>query len=69
MRSYDTVAKNPEKVFQKISSKIQKGDVVLLHDTSEQSVAILEQLLDYMQQNKLKSITLAFLFNMNPYEE
>ncbi len=69
VRSYDTVAKNPEKVFQKISSKIQKGDVVLLHDTTEQSVVILEQLLGFMQQNKLKSITLASLFNINPYEE
>lgn len=68
VRSYDTVAKNPETVFKRISSKLQKGDVVLLHDTSEQSVAILEQLLKFMQQKNLKSITLSNLFNSEAYE-
>lgn len=68
VRSYDTVVKNPTKVFQKISSKIQKGDVVLLHDTSQKSVLILEQLLEFMKQTKMKSVTLESLFNLKPYE-
>ncbi len=67
VRSFDTVAKDPDKVFNKISTKIQKGDVVLLHDTSEISIEILEKLLHFLQNKNLKSVTLERLFNLRAY--
>ncbi len=68
IRSLDTIAKDPEKVFQKIVLKIRKGDVLLMHDTSELSVIVLEKLLIYLDQNHIKTITLDKLFNFKPYE-
>jgi len=67
IRSLDTIAKDPEKVYQKITSKINKGDVLLLHDTSELSVAVLEKVLKYLDKNNIKTITLDKLFNLKAY--
>lgn len=68
VRSYDTKAKHPEKVYQRIISKIKKGDVLLIHDSSELSVVVLEKLLTYLDKNNFKTITLDKLFNMKAYE-
>jgi len=68
VRSYDTIAKNPEKVYQKIIKKINKGDVVLMHDSSELSVVVLDKLLTYLDENNFKTITLDKLFNIKAYE-
>lgn len=68
VRSYDTSAKNPEKVYQKIIAKIKKGDVLLMHDSSELSVVVLEKVLIYFDKNNFKTITLDKLFNMKAYE-
>jgi len=67
IRSFDTIAKDPDKVFRKISSKIQKGDIILLHDSSQLSMEILEKLLQLLQNNNLKSVTLERLFNLRAY--
>ncbi len=67
IRSLDTVAKDPEKVYQKIISKIKKGDILLLHDSSELSVTVLEKVLKYLDQNNIKTITLDKLFNLKAY--
>jgi len=67
VRSFDTVAKDPDKVFKKISKKIRKGDIILLHDTSEISIEILEKLLQFLQNKNLKSVTLEKLFNLRAY--
>lgn len=67
VRSFDTVAKDPEKVFRKISTKIQKGDIILLHDSSQISIEILEKLLEFLKNRNLKSVTLERLFNLRAY--
>ena len=68
IRSLDTIAKDPEKVYQKIISKIKKGDILLMHDTSELSVTVLEMVLKYLEQNHIKTITLDKLFNLKAYD-
>ena len=67
VRSFDTVAKDPDKVFRKISAKIQKGDIVLLHDSSQISIEILKKLLQFLENKNLKSVTLERLFNLQAY--
>lgn len=67
IRSFDTVANDPEKVLGKISSNIQKGDIILLHDSSQLSMEILDKLLQFLQNNNLKSVTLEKLFNLSAY--
>jgi len=68
IRSLDTIAKNPDKVFKKITKDFKKGDVILLHDTNELSLIVLKQLLLFLKENKVKTITLDKLFNINAYE-
>ena len=63
IRSLDTKAKGVKIVLKKITKKIQKGDVILLHDTSELSFLILEQLLQFLEKNQYKSVTVDELFN------
>lgn len=61
IRSFDTLAKNPQKVVDKIEKKLKRGDIILLHDSSEVSVEILEKLLKLLQEKKLKSVTIETL--------
>lgn len=68
VRSYDTVAKNPEKVFEKITKNLKRGDVVLLHDTSELSISVLEKLLVHLMRNNMNVVTLDKLFNIKAYD-
>ena len=68
VRSYDTKAKDPIKTYQKIISQVNKGDIILMHDSSELSVIVLEQILIYFDKNYFKTITLDKLFNMKAYD-
>ena len=61
IRPFDTMAKNPQKVVEKIEKKLKRGDIILLHDSSEVSVEILEKLLQILQEKKLKSVTIETL--------
>ena len=67
VRSFDTIAKDPDKVYRKISTKIKKGDVILLHDSNKLSMEVLEKLLQFLQNKNLESVTLERLFNLSAY--
>lgn len=54
IRTYDTVLKNPKKINYKIQNKIKPGSIILLHDTHEQIILILEQLLTELAQRNFK---------------
>ena len=63
IRTLDTKAKSVASVVEKITPKIKKGDIILLHDTSELSFLILEQLLQFLKEHKYKSVNVHELFN------
>lgn len=67
IRSLDTTSKPKDHILSTICNKLTKGDVVLLHDTSEKSVEILEQLLLFLKQNKTEAVTVATLFKIKAY--
>jgi len=67
IRSLDTTSKSKESILNSISKRLTKGDVVLLHDTSDKSVEILEQLLLFLKHNKMEAVTVATLFNIKAY--
>lgn len=46
LRSYDTNAKDPDVLLNKILTNIKNGDVILLHEWGEHTIAILPQLID-----------------------
>jgi len=67
IRSLDTTSRDSKKVLLRITKKISKGDVILLHDTSLKTALILEQLLLFLQQQKMESVTIDSLFKIKPY--
>ena len=67
VRSLDTTPRGQSRVLNRITSKLVKGDIVLLHDTSGKTVAVLEQLLLFLRENNLKSVTVDQLLNIEAY--
>jgi peptidoglycan/xylan/chitin deacetylase (PgdA/CDA1 family) len=46
LRSYDTSAKDPDRLLNKILAKLKNGDVILLHEWGKYTIAILPDLID-----------------------
>ena len=67
IRSLDTTNISKEKILHRITKNIKKGDVILLHDTSQKTVEVLEQLLVILEKRKLKSVTVDQLYNLKAY--
>ena len=67
VRSLDTTYKSPKSILKRTTKNLSKGDVILLHDTSLKSIIVLEQLLLFLQQQNMESITIDSLFNIEPY--
>lgn len=67
IRSLDTTSRSDNEVLKRITSKAAKGDIILLHDTSEKSIQVLERLLVFLKQKNLKSVTIEELLNIGVY--
>jgi len=67
VRSLDTTPRPEAMVLKRITSKVAKGDIILLHDTSDKSVAVLEQLLLFLDNKNLQSVPVDELLNIEPY--
>jgi len=66
-RSLDTTNLSEEKILKRITSNLKKGDIILLHDTSAKTVAVLEQLLLTLQPHKLQSVPVDRLLEIEAY--
>ena len=56
IRSLDTVIKDEERLFKRIVSKFSQGNIILMHDTSERTLRVLERLLQYLQDHHYKIV-------------
>jgi len=68
VRSLDTTHRSEEAILKRITNKVSKGDIILLHDTSYKTVEVLERLLLFLQVNNLKSVTVEELLKIKAYE-
>ncbi|WP_291864464.1 polysaccharide deacetylase family protein [Maribacter sp.] len=68
IRSLDTTKRSKKRILNRTIKNLKKGDVILLHDTSAKSIAVLEQLLLFLQQEKLQSVTVNELLDISAYE-
>ncbi|HLV37848.1 polysaccharide deacetylase family protein [Xanthomarina sp.] len=66
-RSLDTTGLSKETILKRASKDLKKGDVILLHDSSEKTLWVLEQLLLILQKQNLQAVTVDSLFNIEPY--
>lgn len=66
-RSLDTTAISEERIFQRITAKLRKGDIILLHDNSPKSIVVLERLLLFLWSHKIKSVPVDQLLDIEAY--
>jgi len=66
-RSLDTRNLSEKAILNRITKNIKKGDVILLHDSSHKTIAVLEQLLLFLQEQKIESVTIDTLFEIKAY--
>ena len=68
IRSLDGGTKDQNLIFNRIIKRVSPGGIVLLHDTGSHSVSVLEQFLQFLQQNKYEVISVEELLNLKAYE-
>ncbi len=66
-RSLDTTTLSEAEILKRITSNLKKGDIILLHDSSAKTVAVLEQLLLTLPPHKLQSVPVDRLLEIEPY--
>ncbi len=69
IRSLDAVLTDEEHILNRIKNRLAPGSIILLHDTSQKTVNVLEQLLVFLKQNKYQMVTIDRLLNIKAYEE
>lgn len=69
IRSLDAVIEDEAKIYNRITSRLSPGSIILLHDTSQKTVNVLEQLLVLLQQQNYEAVTVNELLNIPAYEE
>lgn len=58
IRSLDTVIEDENKILKRITKKLKSGSIILLHDTSDKTVNVLEQLLLTLQGENYQIVTI-----------
>jgi peptidoglycan-N-acetylglucosamine deacetylase len=67
VRSYDAIINSENIVLKGILRNLKPGDVILMHDTNEQTVEILEQLLLFLRSNNYRPVRVDTLFKIDAY--
>lgn len=70
VRPYDTLkSRSPEYVARAVLRKVEPGDIILLHDTHDRVVPILEQLLPELEKRRFTMVTAEKLIQQHAYTE
>lgn len=69
IRSLDTAIEFEEAILKRIKTRLKPGSIILLHDTSQKTVNVLEQLLIYIKKENFEAVTVNQLINLEPYED
>ena len=67
IRSLDTTYRSKKTLLHRITHRLKRGDIILLHDTSAKTVEVLEQLLLFLQNNNMRSVTVDQLLEIEAY--
>ncbi|WP_379968110.1 polysaccharide deacetylase family protein [Epilithonimonas sp. UC225_85] len=63
VRSLDTVTDDEKKIHNRITKNLQKGSIILLHDTSEKTYNVLVELLLFLEREKYSTFTIDSIIN------
>ncbi len=68
IRSFDTTAKPAHLITRHVQEQIKPGAIVLFHDTSDKTIQVLKQTLNFAKENGYKIVSLEHLLKINAYE-
>ncbi|MWB93865.1 polysaccharide deacetylase family protein [Flavobacterium sp. GA093] len=68
IRSLDGGTTNQNLIYNRIIKRISPGGIVLLHDTAPHSVLVLEQFLQFLQQENYQVVSIEELLNLKAYK-
>lgn len=68
LRSFDTRAKNKYQLIQQVIPKLQKRDIILLHDNLSVTADALEDLIEHCRSKNIDIRPLPEIINKEPYE-
>jgi peptidoglycan/xylan/chitin deacetylase (PgdA/CDA1 family) len=68
IRSFDTTKDSAQTISQRIEQKIKPGAIVLLHDTTDKIVQVLENTLIFAKENDYQIVSLEQLLQIEAYD-
>ena len=69
VRSLDTIeSRTREEIMSRIISQLKPGSVILMHDRCKDSDRLLQMLLQYLEENDYKVVTIEEMFNLKIYD-
>jgi len=67
VRPYDAITKSPDKIINRITQDLHKGDLIILHDNMPNTASILEQLLVILNRRNFGTVRPDKLFDIHAY--
>ncbi len=68
VRSLDTAIKDEQKLLSRVCKALRPGAIVLFHDTSQTTLAILPAFINYVSDNGYTIVRLDKMLNINAYQ-
>lgn len=68
IRSFDTTADTAQTITRRIQTQLKPGVIILFHDTSDKTVQVLKQTLNFAKENGYKIVSLERLLKIKAYE-
>lgn len=68
IRSFDTTSDTAPIITRRVQKQIKPGAIILFHDTSDKTVQVLKQTLNFAKENGYKVVSVEQLLNIKAYE-
>jgi peptidoglycan/xylan/chitin deacetylase (PgdA/CDA1 family) len=68
IRSFDTTADTAQTITRRVQTQIKPGAIILFHDTSDKTIQVLKQTLDFAKDHGYKIVSVDQLLKIKAYE-
>ena len=68
IRSFDTTADTAQIITRRVQTQIKPGAIILFHDTSDKTIQVLKQTLNFAKENGYKIVSVEQLLKIKAYE-
>lgn len=68
IRSLDTTADTAQTITRRVQSQIRPGAIILFHDTSDKTIQVLKQTLNFAKENGYKIVSVEQLLQIEAYK-